>query len=203
LVEQRDPRPDDPRAERTIRRWRRAFLGLYLTFTFGAVIVAFFSILAVQCGGIPLAHTGPRIQDVSDPIELRSCATGLDRLLRDLHREALTVQQTALRFDIDPAREWQNWAEAWHMRWRALAYRCRFQEASGSNVSPELRRMVEIHTALDELQFAYGGLVSRLAGNYAQRLRRLSSQLQEVHNLIDRRKPPGQGADPDRRGATR
>ncbi len=205
MVEQQPTRTasDDPRAERIVRRWRRAFLGIYLAITLGAVLVAFFSVLAVHCGGRPTAVKGPRIkEDASDPAELRSCQADLDLLLRDLHKEAFTVQQKALRFDTDPAQEWQNWSAGWRLRWQALDYRCRFQDTAVLRSSPEIDKMASIHKALDELQFAYGGLVSRFAGTYVERLRQLRGQLQDVRNLIDRRKP-SPGADPESRGATR
>jgi hypothetical protein len=197
---------EDPRAAKTVRRWRRAFLGIYLAFTFGAVLVAFMSTLAVHCGGRSLAslphHKGPRIRtDAADPNELRGCQAELDRLLRELHREAFTVQQKALRFDTDPASEWTNWSAAWRARWQALDYRCRFSEGGGKTRSPEIDKMANIHKALEELQFAYSGLVSSFAGTYVDRLRHLRSQLQEVRESIDRRKPADPGADPETRGA--
>lgn len=203
MVEQPPALTDDPRAARTVQRWRRAFLGLYLAFTLGAVLVAFFSVLAVHCGGHAAGMRGPRIrEDGSDAKELRACQADLDRLLRDLHHEAFTVQARALRFDTDPATEWQNWSAAWRKRWQVLDYRCRLQELSGRTATPEIEKMASVHRALDELQFAYGGLVSRFAGTYVERLRGLRDQLEDIRKMIDRRRPRP-GAGPETRGAQR
>jgi hypothetical protein len=203
VVEQKAAPIEDPRAEQTVRRWRRAFLGIYLAFTAGAILIAFFSILAVHCGGRPAGIQGPRIrEDGSDSRELRRCQADLDRLLRDLHREAFTVQSKALRFDTDPGSEWQNWSAAWRRRWQMLDYRCRFGALSGKASSPEIEKMASIHRTLDELQFAYGGLVARFAGTYVDRLRTLRAQLEDVRKMIDRRRP-GPGTEPERPGATR
>jgi len=194
------------RAAKTERRWRRVFLGLYLTITTAACVVAFFSVLAVHCGGRPLAAQGPRIHaDARDPRELRACQADLERLLRELHLEAVSVQGKALTLDTDLVAEWRAWSGDWQTRWRAVDYRCRLHELAGRGVAPEIDKMAEIHSDLDELQFAYAALVGKFAGTYTDRLRRLRNELREVRQLIDRHKPGATpAAHPDERsGATR
>lgn len=183
-----DPaRETDPSEERTVRRWRRAFFGIYLAFTFAAVVLTFFSVLAVQCGWHTPLPTGPQIDpNGNNPAELRTCHRDLDRLLRDLHKEAFTVQARALRFDTNPATEWRDWSRQWQLRWRTIAWRCRFRELAGQGTSPAIDRMAAVHSALDELHLAYSGQVDRFIEAYVQRLRKLSKELGEVRATIDR-----------------
>jgi hypothetical protein len=179
---------DPSSQERTIRRWKRAFFGIYLAFTMSAAGLAFFSVLAVHCGWQPPPAAGPQISTNADnPAELRTCHRDLDRLLRDLHKEAFTVQARALRFDTNPATEWRDWSKQWQLRWRTLAWRCRFRELAGQGVSPAIDQMAAVHTALDELHLGYSSQVDRFVDAYVQRLRKLSKELGEVRATIDQR----------------
>jgi hypothetical protein len=177
--------------ERTVRRWKRAFFGIYLAFTFAAAALAFFSVLSVHCGWHSTPPAGPQISPGADrPEELRTCHRDLDRLLRDLHKEAFTVQARALRFDTNPATEWRDWSKQWQLRWRTIAWRCRFRELAGQGMSPAIDQMAAVHTALDELHLGYSGQVDRFVDAYVQRLRKLSKELGEVRATIDRRSRP-------------
>ncbi len=193
------PQPENDLAqdERTVRRWKRAGFGIYLAFTFAAVIVTFFSVLGVHCGWHAPPPSGPQIDpNANNPAELRTCHRDLDRLLRDLHKEAFTVQARALRFDTNPATECRNWSKQWQLRWRTVAWRCRFRELAGQGVSPAIDQMAAVHAALDELHLGYTGQVDRFVETYVQRLRKLSKELGEVRATIDRRSPHAAAPSP-------
>ncbi len=87
------PGPADS-SEKTVRLWRRIFLGLYLAFTLGACLLAFLSILAYQLGAHePPVKRGRRIMASADnPKELRDCHKRLERLATELHKETFTLQ---------------------------------------------------------------------------------------------------------------
>lgn len=196
--------PGPTRDDRTINRWKRTFLGTYLAFTLGAVFLAFFSILAVQCGARPVSPRGPRIgESANSPAELRQCHHDLERLLADLHREAFTVQAKALRFNTDPASEWRNWSAAWELRWRSLDWRCRFGDLAGTQKIPEIERMAAVHATLEELHLSYSGLVDRFVDTYAARLHKMRTELSEIRTLIDRRSPAPPPTHAEPTGATR
>lgn len=180
---------------RTVRRWRRIFLGLYLAFTVGAALLGFFSILAYQLGANRLpVHTGRQISArANNPWELRDCHQRLERLATDLHKETFTLQSQALKFETDPAVEWRNWSVQWQHRWQQLDHRCRLSELSVQGVSAEIDKMAAIHRSLDELQLSYSGVVNTFVERYVERLRTLRSELTQVRGMIDRRKP---GATP-------
>jgi len=184
------PAPDIE--EKTVRPWRRAFLGLYLAFTLAAILTTFFSVLVANCGGSPVPEGGPQISPGGqDPADLRGCHKDLERLLSDLHREAFTVQGKALRYDTDPGAEWRNWSQEWRLTWRSLGWRCRFDELGGKEMSPEIDQMAAIHRQLEELQLSYSGLVEKFVDTYVDRLRKLRKELGQVRDAIDRRKPGG------------
>jgi hypothetical protein len=189
--EEKDPN------ERTVRRWRKAFYSLYLTFTVLAGLWALLSLLSVHCGwqsmaalGAAAARRGPRISASADnPHELRDCHRRLERLLTDLHQETFTLQARALKHrKTDPAAEWRNWSKAWRARWRELDRRCRLSELSGSGKSKEIDRMHAIHSVLAELQLGYSGIVDRFVERFADRLRGLRKDLAAVRAMIDQRR---------------
>jgi hypothetical protein len=187
------PGPADS-SEKTVRLWRRIFLGLYLTFTLGVCLLAFLSILAYQLGAHePPVKRGRRIMASADnPKELRDCHKRLERLATELHKETFTLQIKALKFKRnDPATEWRNWSTGWKHRWRRLNYRCRLSELSGQGISTEIDKMAAIHRSLDDLQLSYSGVVNTFVERYVDRLRRLRSELTGVRGLIDRRKHQG------------
>ena len=187
------PSPQSPE-QRTIRRWRRAFLAIYLVFTFGAVVLTGVSVLAVTFGGAPLPPVkGPRIDERgAKPDEIRACHRSLERLLTDLHHETFAIQAKALRYDTDPATEWRNWSQAWNGRWRTLDWRCRFSELSGRGM-PAIDRMAAIHSTLAELERSYSGVMDRFIETYSDRLRKLRRDLSELRSMIDRGKGPSVG----------
>jgi hypothetical protein len=179
-----DPSDADP----TVRRWKRILLGIYLLFTGVAVIWAFASLVAFNCGGHAVPVKGPRISPAADnPKELRACHKKLERLLTDLHEETFALQANALRYRTDPAAEWRNWSEAWKLRWQALRWRCRLDELGGSGVSPAIDQMAAIHAALEELRLSYTGLVDTFIERYTERLQNLRKDLAAVRTTIDRR----------------
>lgn len=184
------PEPTDS-SEKTVRLWRRIFLGLYLAFTLGACLLAILSILAYQLGAHePPVKRGRRIMASADnPKELRDCHRRLERLATELHKETFTLQINALKFKhMDPATEWRNWSTGWKHRWRRLDYRCRLSDLSDQGVSTEIDKMAAIHRSLDDLQLSYSGVVNTFVERYVDRLRRLRSELTGVRGLIDRRK---------------
>ena len=178
-------------ARRTIRRWRRAFLGIYLTVTVGAGLLALLSMLSVHLGVrelIPVAAGGPVIRaTANEPKELRACHRELERLLLSLHEETFVMQGRALKYKIDPAAEWHNWSNAWRGRWQTVQRRCRLRELGGAGVSKEIDRMAAIHDGLGELQLSYTGVMDRFLERYVDRLRRLRADLTAVRDMIDHR----------------
>jgi hypothetical protein len=175
-------------AEQIIRRWKRIFLGIYLSFTVVVCLLTLLSILVVHCGGRPAPLTGPRITERAKPDEIRSCHRDLERLATDLHRETFSIQAKALRYETDPATEWRNWSGAWQNSWRSLGWRCRLQDDQGGN--PALEKMASIHGALRDLQHSYSGVMDRFMESYAQRLRRVRRELTDVRTMIDRHAGP-------------
>ncbi len=173
----------------SVRRWRNAFLGVYVVFTVLASALTLVSILAVHLGWTQrVVIKGPRIAPSGDKApELRVCHTRLAELLADLHRKTFELQAKALKFRTDPAVEWRNWSKAWRGRWQTLDYRCRLAELSGTGASVELDRMKTIHGALAELQLSYNDVVTRFVERYAHRLRDLREALDSVRSLIERR----------------
>ena len=179
----------EEQAARIIARWRRIFLGLYLAFVVGAILVTFSSVVSVHAGVYRVPIAGKRIgPKADDPKELRDCIKRLDRLLTDLHKETFTLLARAQRFEIDPLAEWSNWSRDWQHQWKALDYRCRLSELSGQASSPEIDKMANIHAALDELHISYTGVVNTFADRYVDRLRKLKKEVDEVRAMIDRRR---------------
>lgn len=187
------------RSTRMIRQWKRIFFIIYLAFTIAAVLVAFFSILAVHLGATQAPiRKGRRIKSkAEDPKELRDCHRRLKKLATELHRETFTLQAKALRFETNPAVEWRNWSAGWKHRWRYLDYRCRLSELADTGASNEIDKMAAIHRSLEELQLSYSGVVESFVERYVSRLHTLKEELSFVRAMIDRRKPtrprPGHG----------
>jgi len=175
-------------AQRIISRWRKVFLGIYLAFVMGSVVVVFVSLMAVHCGvyRVPIVG-GKRIAEGGrNPIELRDCHRRLASLLTDLHRETFTLLGRAQRFATEPATEWRNWTRDWRHRWRLLDYRCRLSELSGRDTSPAIDKMAHIHAALDELHISYTGVVNNFAERYVDRLRGLKQEVDAARAIIDK-----------------
>lgn len=177
-------------------------MGIHLTVTAGVALWVLFSLIVALGGTRSAAAKGPRISAAADkPEELRRCNRLLEGLLTDLHRETFAIPTTALRFDTDPSAEWRNWSRTWRMRWRALAWRCRFDDLAGSGTSEAIDTMAEIHSALDELQRSYSGVVDTFIERHLERLRALRKSLTQVRNLIDRADPtaPASHSEPGAR----
>jgi len=163
------------------------FFGFYLAFTGIAAAWSFASLVAFNFGIRTKPVKGPRISaDAANVKELRSCNKKLERLLKDLHKETFKLQGQALKFRTDPAAEWRYWAEGWRVRWNAVAYKCRLGELSGQGINEAIDKMAEIHSALDELQLSYTGLVDKFIERYVERLRKLHADLDMVHQSIER-----------------
>jgi hypothetical protein len=174
--------------DKTVRRFRKAFLGLYLAFTIGMSVWTFLTLLASNCGGRAIPSKEPRISSKADDLfELRQCQRELERLLTDLHKETFNLQGKALRFDTDPGTEWRNWAAGWRQRWHALDWECRLSELSGKGVSAEIDAMESVHLELDELQHSYTGVVDTFVERYVERLHRLRGELNKIGSMIETR----------------
>jgi len=172
--------------ERTVRRWRHLFTGIYLVITVGAVLWVLLSILALHCGHYRPALAGPKIgARADDPKELRRCQRDVERLLVDLNEETFKLQGRALRYEFDPDAEWRNWSYAWRHRWQAVARRCRLGE--GEVGSPELEELESVHAVLAELELSYGEVIERFVERHLHRIRQLRGQLERVQEMIDRR----------------
>lgn len=177
----------DPAAP-TIRRWRRIFIGLYIAFCTTTAVVILASILVVRFGSHPVSTQAKQIDPSGQNTkDLRRCHRDLARLLVDLHKETFDLQGRALRFDINPATEWQNWSRVWRLRWRTLNHRCRLSELSNSDASPEIGKMYKIHSALSELQWSYAGVMERFVDSHVDRLRALRRDLAVVRQMVDHR----------------
>ena len=175
-------------AERIIARWRKVFLGVYLLFVIGAILITFFSVLAFHLGAHKVPVKGKQISARADnPKELRRCHRKLSRLMTGLHRETFSLLARSQRFETQPARAWANWSRDWRHRWNVLDHHCRLSELSGRGVSPEIDKMARVHEALDELHISYTGVVKNFAERYVDRLRALRDQVASVRAMIDRR----------------
>ena len=148
----------------------------------GTLIVANFAPPAAELKGRRIKPTG------DDPRELRRCLGRLARLLDDFERESLTLQGKALKYDMNPVTEWQNWSRRWKMRGRRLEYRCRFRELSGSK-NQAVNDMAEIHLALNDLHVTSTSVVSSYMEQYVIRLRTLRKKMTAVRTTIDRQDP--------------
>lgn len=179
-----------PQDDRTVRAWRRLFIGVYLVFTAGATLVALLSILAVHCGyRTPAKIKGARISaDADKPEELRSCHKELVGLLGELHSKTFALQADALKYRTEPVTEWRNWSASWRHRWEAVGVRCRLSELAGAGVSQPIDRMETVHAALAELQLAYNDVAERFIDGYVERLRQLRADLAAVRQMIDSRR---------------
>lgn len=170
-------------------RWQRVFLGAYLLFTAGAISLTTISIVTVLLDKYPQEGQGPRISTRADKLpELRGCHKDVQRLLRDLHKEAFTVQARALRYDIDPMTDWGNWSTGWMKRWHAVDWRCRLSDLQDTDVSPVIHRLAGVHQALQELQISYGGVVQQFSTKYIERLRNFKRDLSDIRVMIEKRK---------------
>jgi len=129
------------------------------------------------------AFKGEKINVRADkPDELRRCHRDMEHLLRDLHDQTFALQAKALKFDINPATEWRNWAQAWRKRWSIIGSRCRLDELSGSGTSQEIDTLGQIHNALSELQLSYTDVMDRYIERFARRLREQQLQLERVNS---------------------
>lgn len=185
-----------PQDDRTVRAWRRLFIGVYLVFTAGATLVALLSILAVHCGfRTPPKIKGDRISARGDkPEELRSCHKELVELLGELHNKSFALQADVLKYKVEPVAEWRNWSASWRHRWEAVGVRCRLADLAGTGVSAPIDRMEGIHAALAELQLAYTDVAERFIEGYVERMRQLRADLAAVRRMIDSRRHASAGA---------
>lgn len=175
-------------AERIVARWRKVFLGVYLVFVVGAVLITFVSVLGFHLGAYKVPIKGTQISPRADkPMELRACHSRLSRLMTSLHKETFSLLARSQRFETQPAKAWEDWSRDWRHRWAVLDHYCRLSELAGTGVSPEIDKMARIHQALDELHISYTGVVNNFAERYVDRLRTLRDEVASVRAMIDRR----------------
>jgi hypothetical protein len=197
--------PSSDNSKKIIRRVRRFFIGLYLLFTFGAILLTFFSIVAVHYRWRSTSrNNGPRIHATADDLaELRSCFSDLSNLFNDLHRKTLAIVGQDLRAETNPATEWLDWSNTWRLEWRSVEWRCRLNELAGKGISQEIDQMATIHLTLDQLQLSYGEMIDNFIEKHVERLRKLRQDLNHVQQMIERRRLPSQHAQVDHSGVLR
>lgn len=189
------PKPEAERDERAApgpaaRLGRKILLWSYVTFTGLIALWTLLSVVQVHAGfHKPKLHfKGPKISPRADkPKELRRCHRDVERLLRELHDQTFALQAKALKYDINPATEWRNWAQAWRMRWSLVDSRCRLRELSGSGTSKEIDALYGVHDALSELQLSYTDVMDRFVERFARRLREQQRRLERVNKQIESR----------------
>lgn len=171
--------PRDPQ----LRRWRRAFTGLYLTYTLGACVLAFFSILLSLTREHAVKLRGPEIRP-DNARHVLVCERDLGILLEDLHKQVFSLQAHALAEDRDLRREWARYDKGWRERWGEVGRRCRLAEFASDARHPALGFLAQAHAEMDELAHVYTGLVDTFADRQEERLQSVRHKLRSARKAL-------------------
>ena len=165
-------------------------MGVYLAFTLTMVAWTAASLVVANFEDRSGTPKGPRIKATADdPKQLRKCLKNLKRLLDDFEKESLTLQGRALKYDMNPAAEWRNWSKRWKTRGVKLGWRCRLNELLGTDTSPVIDKMAEVHLALNDLHSSTSSVVVGYMEHYVKRLRTLRKKMSAVRTMVDRQDP--------------
>lgn len=176
----------DPR----LRGWRRAFTGLYLGYTLGACVLAFFSILLSLTRERAVEARGPKIRP-ENARHVLVCERDLGILLEDLHRHAFSLQEHALSGTHDLRGEWSRYARKWRNRWSEVGRRCRLDELADDARYPALALLAQAHTEMDELAHVYAGLIQNFTDRHEERLDSVRDKLRSARRELRRGKKAG------------
>jgi hypothetical protein len=178
------PAASDPR----LSGWRRTFTGLYLAYTLGACLLAFFSILLSLTREQPMRGQRIRADDVRHVL---LCERDLGILLEDIHKKAFSLQEHALEGTRDLRREWSTYARGWRERWSEVGRRCRLGELSGDGRHPALALLAQAHAEMDELAHVYAGLITTFTDRQEERLQSVRQKLRSARQELRKRKAGG------------
>jgi hypothetical protein len=178
--------PVDPET----RGWRRAFTGLYLAYTLGACVLAFFSILMSLTRERAVQLRGPQIRP-DNARHVLVCERDLGILVEDLHKKAFSLQEHVLSGTRDLRQEWARYAGTWRDRWGEVGRRCRLAEFRSDPRYPALELLAEAYAEMDELEHVYAGLVQTFADRQEERLRSVLGKLRAARQALRQGKVGG------------
>ena len=171
--------PRDP----SLRRWRRAFTGVYLTYTLGACVLTFLSILLSLTREHAVKLQGPEIRP-DNARHVLICERDLGILLEDLHKKAFSLQEHALPESRDLRREWARYTKTWRERWGEVGRRCRLAEFASDPTHPALELLAQAHAEMDELAHVYSGMVQSFVDRQEERLQSVRHKLRSAREAL-------------------
>jgi len=174
-------------ADPHLRSWRRAFTGLYLVYTLGACLLAFFSILLSLTREHAVALRAQQIRP-DNARHVLLCERDLGILLEDIHKKTFSLQEHVLEGTRDLRGEWLRYERGWRERWSEVGRRCRLGELGGDTRYPALGLLAQAHAEMEELAHVYSGLIETFADRQEERLESVREKLRSARQELRKRK---------------